>query len=1286
MNQRRKMKIEWNIPEFPCFDFGETTFDIKNSIKKEINNFFLSHRKRNPNTKYYYLYNKKEIIKKLDPNKSILQIKDIEGDKIFLTNEMFNRKKELQLNVSVFENQSKYQTTKSNSNILINKEIIYPKKEIQNEDKNKKKKIFLILSLIFAIIILLCIILIVLFLTKRKKNEKISENEILYKYENLKANIIYKPGDIYLFKIEEETNVIIEGEKVATENQVNNFSEYKNFLLIIKEEHKEILENNLIKYYYTGIFSQINSTTYNGTHLMLGQSDENVTKILRGKNKDNLKSIEEINILDYSLKNGTQPFFLINFYRNGIIKNIYIPEGYNISNMLYMKSVLNLTIPRLSMDLFVDNIEEEYEKIINKSNQENNDNEDENLYFDETTDISRNLSEDDSYEQKIYSISDNNNDIGLIFDLMESNRINSSENESINQIKEMKYGNVETDLGVLTGSQINSSILYNINEETGKLESVQKIEKLSLSNQTYEEESDNDYEYNNNAIKYEDIVENMTIDYPKIESSSFLVNKISYINCSSMTNDSSLFEELKKYFNSFTYKLFDEKKYNDINLRMLEIKNNFIKENNLNKKDVSIEFILNETPRKLDQVNDLFFGMQNFINSKETYKYNMMGLNLNQKVYTSLEPSTGKIKNYIDVNFGKAKARINLPESQTNLNILIQNSNKLTYRLIELIIETNDNILNKSNEYIEPILDREKNTTNLLTDFDDFSNILREPLNNMYSEVKNFTSELFKELIDLIKNIHQNYTLILSNINRNKYEIFNEIREITKNEYINYVYNMTDILENFLNDTLDFLNNILTELDNINDFQIDVLYDIIDSINECKELFEQFNKKLFLSIEKGIINFRYNLEEYIENLIGELLYITDFLSINLNKNEIIIKAIDQKTRDELIILLKDFRNIVNIIVDLLINNIQMDYESEISIENKYSIKLKSKEKVTKFLKKINFESENLILEIKKNIDFINQYEMYSNNIDIIESIKNKSLSEFNFDIYNNCIKNILNINSDFYKNKKNEIFTNKKKLFNIVNEIKNKINDEISIINNHIIQSSDNYFKENLFIMHTNIYYFRKSFFNNEMKNLLNQFEILVNYTIKVLFKENIKYNFDLGNRYLNDELNFFYGERNNDHAYATSGFIGRVNIFLKTFEDYLALTQSNEFLSLIEKYFYKVRDDILGYIDQQIKSIDKYYFDTDLYKNNFYYIEQSSNEIYKISDNINNFYNNLNLDGKIKINAIELSTQTLMEYNSNLTEKFTNLYSNILSRGTGSPKGRSEDFEFWTRKLILFF
>ena len=60
---------------------------------------------------------------------------------------------------------------------------------------------------------------------------------------------------------------------------------------------------------------------------------------------------------------------------------------------------------------------------------------------------------------------------------------------------------------------------------------------------------------------------------------------------------------------------------------------------------------------------------------------------------------------------------------------------------------------------------------------------------------------------------------------------------------------------------------------------------------------KEFRKNLVKAINKGIIVFKNDIKDYIKNIIGDLLYIIDFLSININKNEINQKAIEDEQRN-----------------------------------------------------------------------------------------------------------------------------------------------------------------------------------------------------------------------------------------------------------------------------------------------------------------------------------------------------------------------------------------------------
>ena len=123
--------------------------------------------------------------------------------------------------------------------------------------------------------------------------------------------------------------------------------------------HFEISSKDDIKAYYSGFFSLYNSYVGNNTHLILSQSDEKINEILEN-NPENLtlRLLSGQEFIDGHLTNITNPFIKLDFYKNGIIKNIYIPEGFNMTNLATMKSLLYLTIPKLSKNYYVNNIEE----------------------------------------------------------------------------------------------------------------------------------------------------------------------------------------------------------------------------------------------------------------------------------------------------------------------------------------------------------------------------------------------------------------------------------------------------------------------------------------------------------------------------------------------------------------------------------------------------------------------------------------------------------------------------------------------------------------------------------------------------------------------------------------------------------------------------------------------------------------------------------------------------------------------------------------------------------------
>ena len=1108
------------------------------------------------------------------------------------------------------------------------------------------------------------------------------------------------PNLLLKFKSKKNIDLSVENqENIVFDNSTKKIIQYSDFFFIIKNktvEYDKIYSTQ--KNLYTGYISILDVTVNNGTDNMTIIYDKELNKIIKSNGTiNNLRHLNNESEPDMSYvgETGKLCFIKIEFYESGEVKNIYLPDSFIVSNMIYLDNIIKLIIPKISPNLYIKNINDEILNILNGNEEEYNETEynetdiDSNnlrLLSNESLD---NLTEGDSEQYLSTPLSDSIKVNLREISHFENVSLNTSNNIIVNNyfnITEYSIQELESEQISFKESQINT-IIYTIIDEIGNIIAIQEKQNTYLNQNNNEgsddEEADNlkAQVYNeDNLISHEDasFEEDDNNDF-KFNISTFSIETVNNIFSSDNVNNENLNKQLFEYFDSFGYKIYNKSENNETYLRFLEYKEQIIKDNNLD--EHSVEFLTKEDLNKLktNMIRNLYENQYNGIKKvsyeKDLYNNNILGLKTDGLTFLETDLSTGITTNYYIMAFGNINSKINLSKKQTNTHIIIEKTNQMIFKLISLLYQSNKDLVERNKMYSDIIIDLESKTTELFEEIFDFSGLFRSTLNNMYEQVKNFTGDFFKELIVLINNVHKNYTKILNNVKINKYEEINQIRIVTKKEYINYINNMIDILSNFENQTLIFLDDIAKELQYIFSFQIDILYDIIDAIYDCKLIFKEFNRNLFKAIEKGIITFKYDIKDYIEEIIGDLLYTTDFLSVNINKNEILKQAFDEQTRKDITAKLRDFRDIILTIMDILINNIYSDYDNEMSMNNKNSIKYYSESKALYFLNEIEDKSNDIIRNIKQKIMFIDLYENYSSNLDEINRINNKTLSEFNGDIYNKIILKLSEIQPN-YLNESNNIIINKNNLFEISKNLSKLINQEIDQINNQIELYSKKYFEENLYNFHYNLYYFRKYFLNDEMEKLLNDFKKLINDTILIDYKKLIDNNYQLAIQVLYEEESLTtYGKKN----YICSGFIERYYLYKSYFQEFMYLSFSDDFMDLVEQYFFQIRDDILNYVNNKILSINEYYFNDEIYVENFYFIHQINDEIYKIIDNINNYYNEIILN-EIQIQAVNLSMEELKEYNNKKEKELDKKYEYVESLTRGE-RGCNEDYKYKTKR-----
>ena len=1301
---------------------------------------------------FYLSRGKSKIL--LDKNKKVKELNLREGDKILVSFENINNKNEIE-NIEHIHNVSS-----ANLNEEINPNTnVNPSEPICTK---KTKFILIFVSIVLALIVLSLIIYFYKPENDGNNGKKIITDEVentgnpvsnqettqkpklelIFKKEDLVVKKTYPSDRLFIFSGEQLTEMKVEGKQLNESNSYHNFTKTIDFLFITRAANIEKNNETLIeKEWYTGYIAIFNLIIPNKTHDNHVIYDELINNFLN-KEKNKFGQRDEY----YAMNGSNFCFAKIEFYQNGDIKDVFLPGGFILEHYSYIEEITKLLIPRISKNLYVDNIDNKLNEIIETNKEKDDFNITNNYYEDTTSDYNFENEEEEEQinrlrylnqrknKKKYYKIinskrvltednNNRNNDFNnsnytnnsyyiedyltppltksINYDLREANIINNSmynkfdiyndnftdENElnisdnSYSYLTECSIKGIETDELKLEGGLVNTTI-YSIIDEQGFLQSVyEKSTSLMKGPETDngddEVDEDTDYLYSqiyndDNQISLEHARQTDAVEGTQKNNNvsfgitSFYINSSNIINCTEHFINGEINKKLYEYFDSFTYKLYNSSE-NEISLSSsedLDKETRFLEEQENNGKS--------------------YYGMKRITYMKQIYKYNLIGMKMEGQIYSEMNPSTGVLEAYTIMNFGNKNTKIKIEEQITNSHIILERSNQMAYNLLLLINQSNNELIERSDNYSEIIIGFEQNFTEFFKNYTDYSNLFRQSLNDMYNQVQNFSGAFFYELIDLINRVYDNYTIILEDVQMGEYDFINEIRRVTKEEYINYIYSMIDILENFENKTLIFLSDVDNELDNIEDFQIDLLYDIKDQIYESELIFKKFNRNLFKSIEKGILTFKCDISDYIDLIIGQLLYITDFLSVNINKNEILIKAIDVETRKNVTVKLKNFRNIILPIMELLNNNINDDFEKELNIDNNESIKYISNDKALKFLNNVNSQSTYVINKIKSRINNINIYESYSQNIDVLNNINNKTFIEYINDIYSNVLYKMLNIKPE-YLNKSSDINLNKNLLFTISKNITNVVNKEIQEINDYIFSYSNQYLEQNIYNIHYNLYYFRQYFLNKEMSKLLKEFYLLLNRTIKIHFKEMIDYNFKLAIQVFDEEYAYFKEYSSESRRFLTSQFIERYHKYKSKFEQYLLLTFSEDFLNLLEKYFYKLKNDILNYITKKIFSVNYYYFNHEYYNKTFYFNEQANNEILRIIDNINNYFNEINLNSGIKIKAVNLTQAILKPYHNQKIKQLDLYYDFLYAITTDySMKSSEKDFVYSYWRYLL--
>ena len=555
---------------------------INVKINDNLGNVFINHKKRrkihdiknNSNYQVFLLIRDNEQ-KILDKNMPI-KILDLKNDDLIIVTDKQNIQKLNTINLY---------------NIKIKDTVI------QNNLNHRKKQTFkyLIISLIILFTLGIIIFLLLYFLKPHNKKPKNYASEELI----TKKRPYYPINTLFLYKSNKEMNINLESEMdTINENNKTKIKQLMDFNLIIREDHQDIDENkNLSIKWFTGYLSILNLTINNGTHDMSMIYNSILHKYINNHINDKSNQIiRNLNEIIQLNEENEICFIKFNFYENGNIKDIFLPETFNQSNMIYIDEAIKFIIPKLSKNLYSENIEEKIEQL-DKLFDSSDLGEEGDLYDENLTNLESDLLEDISFlrrnsenktsdeNEEIYNGSDYEYEYNSDYF---NNELNDSqkfflkefnENDIYSNITDFELENVESIQAKLEGSKLRK-IRNSFLDEKGMLYNVIEYEKVTLiqpgketlTELNYEEDKLRSEIYNdNNQIPRED-EQNFIGKDISFNISSIISENTNNITLQNYTNKEKLIRNIFRYFDTFVYMQYNKTENDNKKLRFLKFK------------------------------------------------------------------------------------------------------------------------------------------------------------------------------------------------------------------------------------------------------------------------------------------------------------------------------------------------------------------------------------------------------------------------------------------------------------------------------------------------------------------------------------------------------------------------------------------------------------------------------------------------------------------------------------------------------------------------------------------
>jgi hypothetical protein len=212
--------------------------------------------------------------------------------------------------------------------------------------------------------------------------------------------------------------------------------------------------------------------------------------------------------------------------------------------------------------------------------------------------------------------------------------------------------------------------------------------------------------------------------------------------------------------------------------------------------------------------------------------------------------------------------------------------------------------------------------------------------------------------------------------------------------------------------------------------------------------------------------------------------------------------------------------------------------------------------------------------------------------------------------------------------------------------------------------------------MHYYLYKIHNCFLENETNCLLTELKNAFNHTIE-MHKKVIDYNYNLATSYL-DQIS------GGGNIWIGTGLYKRIFVNFRTsFIEYITLANSDNIYNNLENNYLKIKNEIFKFAKDKLLSINKYYFEKDIYKDNFYFVNKINLKLSTIFEKINNFFSEERFS-LFKAELLGYSLNEIQKYNDKKFNDLDKYYNKILKKTKGLYDAK-EDYmykkkSFWKR------